>query len=353
MPEPMKHAPVTTDRAAPRGRSAALLPASTVLARWAERLVEEWADERDRPALRAELRAAQTSDGDARVPYALAAGLWERVAATQGDPDFGLSFAQRVTPRDLGVIGYFASTASTLGGALDRALRFHRLLKDPSEIAVTTDAAAVRVVEGPPPGEAPYPRHLAEAILATYVVLGRQWTGAPLAAAAVRFRHAAPADTRAHERIFGCRPAFGAAANELVLPGEAALLPLGTADAALGRYLEPVAQASLSALPAGDPLLADLSRAILAALPDGYPSIDRLAKKLGLSARSLQRRLEDRGTRYQDVVDSVRHEAAERLLADPSVSVAEVAFLLGFSDASGLTRAFRRWTGHAPRRRTE
>jgi AraC-like DNA-binding protein len=165
----------------------------------------------------------------------------------------------------------------------------------------------------------------------------------------VRFQHASPDDTRAHEQVFGCRPRFGAPVNELVLPGGAARLPLGTSDPTLGRYLEALAAARLAALPAGDPLLADLARAVVDALPDGVPSIQRVARKLGLSARSLQRRLGERSTRYQHVVDAVRHQAAERLLADASLPVAEVAVLLGFSDTSGFHRAFRRWTGRAPR----
>ncbi|MFT3768249.1 MAG: AraC family transcriptional regulator [Minicystis sp.] len=338
--------------AEPRSRvDARPRPASSVLAAWIERLVDLAAPADQRLDLRRELEAARDArDPDARLPYRLVAEMWDRLTATHPDPAFGLSFAEQIAIRDLGITGYFASTAETLGEAFDRVLRFHRLLKDPSEISITTTPTGIHVVEGPPPGESPFPRHLAEAILATYVVLGRRWTAAPLPVLSVRFCHPEPADLREHERIFGCRPAFDAPVNELVFPRAIADVPLTAADAALGRYLEPVAEARLAALSSADRLLADVSRVVLAALPDGYPSIERVARKLGLSARSLQRRLEERSTRYQDVVDNVRHQAALRLLDDASLSVAEVAFLLGFSDASGFQRAFRRWTGRAPRR---
>jgi AraC-like DNA-binding protein len=290
------------------------------------------------------------SSGDLRVPYRRVAALWEALPAAHGDDAFGLRFAQRVEVGALGVLGYFARCAATLGAAFERVARYHRLLKDPSELSISVSALEVRVVEMPPPGEGPYPRHLAEAILAAYVVLARQWTGAPIAARAATFQHARPGGGRAHREVLGCEPIFGAAENALVLAGSVARLPLVTADAALGGYLEAAVSSALAALPAGDALLADVSRAIVAELPDGYPAIDRVARRLAVSSRSLQRRLKERSTRYQDVVDQVRHEAAVRLLGDASLSVEEVAFLLGFSDASGFHRAFRRWTGRAPRR---
>jgi AraC-like DNA-binding protein len=327
------------------------MAASTTLAAWTLRLVTEAAPPAQRATLLADLAApGDPRDGDARVPYRAAVALWESLPAAHADPDLGLSFAATMATSHLGVVGYFASTAGTVGGALERVLRFHRLLKDPSELSITFAPDAVHIREAPPPGEARFPRHLAEAILGAYVVLARQWTGQRVEATAVRFQHAAPGDTRAHERLFGRRPTFGASENALVLPGAAARLPLRTADAALASYLEPVAAARLQALPAGDRLLAEVGRTVLDALPDGYPSIQGVARKLGLSSRSLQRRLEERSTRYQDVVDGVRRDAATRLLADPSLSVAEVAFVLGFADTSGFHRAFRRWTGRAPRR---
>jgi AraC-like DNA-binding protein len=304
-----------------------------------------------RAALAAELEGSRDPrDGDARIPYRAAVALWERLPAAHADPDLGLSFAATLGTSHLGVAGYFVSTAETVSVALQRLLRFHRLLKDPSELSITLAPDAVRIVEAPPPGEPRFPRHLAEAILAAYPVLARQWTGLPVGVTSVCFQHASPGDTRAHERLFGCKPVFGARENALVLPAAVARLPLRTADAALAGYLEPVVSARLAALPEGDRLLAEVRRAVLDALPDGYPSIQRVARKLGLSSRSLQRRLEERSTRYQDVVDHVRSDAAARLLADVSLSVAEVAFVLGFADTSGFHRAFRRWTGHAPRR---
>lgn len=337
-----RRAPATV-RSAPKTGPRA--PASTTLAAWTRRFVMESA-----PAAARSHVLAGLGEGDARLAYADAAALWERLPAGHADPDLGLSFAETLTTAHLGVAGYFASTAETVGAALERVLRFHRLMKDPDELSITVTPDAVRVVEAPPPGEARFPRHLAEAILGAYPVLMRQWTGLPVEVTSVRFQHAAPPDTRAHQRLFGCVPTFGARDNELVLVGAVARLPLRTADAALASYLEPVVVARLAALPAGDPLLGDLGRAVLDALPDGYPGIQRVARKLGLSSRSLQRRLEERSTRYQDVVDGIRHAAAVRLLSDATLSVAEVAFVLGFSDTSGFHRAFRRWTGQAPRR---
>jgi AraC-like DNA-binding protein len=305
-------------------------------------------------ALRAERGlSAQNGERDDRMPYDVAAELWQLLSRKSGDRDFGLHFAERLAVKDLGVVGYLAATADDLAASLDRVFRFHRLLKDPAEMVIETTASAIRIVEGPPPGAASFPRHLAEMILASYVVIFRGLTGSPIRACRVSFQHPSPGDTTEHLRIFGSPPLFDAADNELVLPAEVGQLGLRTADPVLSTYLERLADAELSALTPPDPLLVAVASEVRAALPDGYPSIQRVARKLGLSARSLQRRLEERRANYQQIVDRVRLDTARRLLADSSLSVAQIAFLTGFSDTTGFNRAFRRWTGQNPRRRSD
>ena len=83
-------------------------------------------------------------------------------------------------------------------------------------------------------------------------------------------------------------------------------------------------------------------------LTDGIPSLAQVASDLGMSARTLQRRLSDQGLTFQALVDQARRETAERFLADTRYSSAEVAFLTGFSEQSAFTRAFKRWAGQTP-----
>lgn len=84
-------------------------------------------------------------------------------------------------------------------------------------------------------------------------------------------------------------------------------------------------------------------------LSEGVPTLSLIASELGISARTLQRRLSDQGHSFQGVVDMARQDLAQRLLRETDYSLAEVAFLTGFAEQSGFTRAFKRWAGQTPR----
>jgi AraC-like DNA-binding protein len=106
---------------------------------------------------------------------------------------------------------------------------------------------------------------------------------------------------------------------------------------------------SLSATSKEHSLTGDVRTALRHAMSGGRPSIDKIAKSLGMSARTLQRRLEEAGTTYQRVLDEVRRESARRLLANTEIDTEEVAFLLGFEEYNSFTRAFQSWEGTTPK----
>jgi len=115
-----------------------------------------------------------------------------------------------------------------------------------------------------------------------------------------------------------------------------------------------IASAALAHAPSPNALAATVAAKIEAALP-GDVSADAIANALKMSARTLQRRLEDEGRSYSSVLDEVRATVAKKLLANPSLALAEIAFRVGFSDLATFSRAFKRWTGAPPgtyRRRT-
>ena len=95
-------------------------------------------------------------------------------------------------------------------------------------------------------------------------------------------------------------------------------------------------------------LAAEVRAAVAAALPDGQPNKSQVARRLGMSERSLHRRLADDGHTFQDIATQARRDAAESLLRSSDHTLADVAFLTGFSDQTAFSRAFKRWTGHTP-----
>jgi AraC-like DNA-binding protein len=164
----------------------------------------------------------------------------------------------------------------------------------------------------------------------------------------VRFKHEEPPDTSEHTRIFGCPVRFGADVNAIVFDPALLALPLRSADPVLAEILAAADDEALARLP-GTTSTADVVRRRLPELlTNGEATLAVTARAVGMSERSLQRRLRDDGVSYQKLLDDVRRELAEHYLARDDLSTADVAFLVGFSDPASFHRAFKRWTGVTP-----
>jgi AraC-like DNA-binding protein len=169
--------------------------------------------------------------------------------------------------------------------------------------------------------------------------------------ARVEFAAALPADTAEHERVFGCPLRFAAERNALLIDRrDWHRAPARPANDSLFEVLEQHAALLLAGLPPASPLLAELREAVTAELRDGGATLARVGKRLGMSGRTLQRRLDEQQLDFRAVVDEVAAELAKAYLRDQALGLAEIAFLLGFADQSAFTRAFKRWTGVTPGR---
>jgi AraC-like DNA-binding protein len=310
----------------------------TVVAAWTRSIVEYAAArgvELDDVMAAAGIDAATMERPDARIPADADDRIWQAAIERLADPDLGLHLAEgAISARSLGVVGYLTRSSATVGQALARARRFHRL-----------DQSGVTVSERPHDG--PWPRAIAETIVANYVTLARSWTGEQLIPLEVRFQHARPRSGE-HERIFGCPVRFGAPDNAVKFAADDLRRRLRTADSQLLAYLESWAEERLAALAPSRSFADDVRLAVRDCLDHEHSvEIGAVARRLGTSPRSLQRRLLEQGVTFRTLVDAIRrHRAAALLGADASIS--DVADRLGYSDARAFRRAFRRWTGQAP-----
>jgi AraC-like DNA-binding protein len=191
------------------------------------------------------------------------------------------------------------------------------------------------------------PRHVAEFIVAAWLVVARQATGRHLVPIEASFRHAAPGDLTEHRRFFGARVRFGGAANGLVLPRRLLDLPLVAAEPGLTAVLERHMRTLAERMPTVESLSARVRQIVAGALPEALGE-EAVARRLRISRRTLQRQLAVEGTSFRAVFDALRRDLATRYLHEREIGVAEVAFLLGFSEASAFHRAFRRWCGTTP-----
>jgi AraC-like DNA-binding protein len=288
-------------------------------------------------------------DPDARVPVEPALRAWQRAAAMTGDPAFGLSASEQLQPGSLGALGYAIHGSATLGEGLRRLAAFLRLVNPHARLLLVEDGDAARLqIETDHDSSPDELRHPVECLVAGLLRIARRTTGETMAAERVSFRHSAPADNAPHRRVFGVAPAFGQPVSELVFPRRALDLPTLAPDGAIVSSLERHLRDQLSKLPVEDDIVSRARAALLLELRRGEPELGRLAERLRMSERTLQRRLEQKGTSLRALVDGVRRELAMKHLGEPRESIAEIAFLLGFAEVSAFHRAFKRWTGSTP-----
>ena len=282
---------------------------------------------------------------DHRISESVRCRAWVDAAEQSQDPVFGLHVAAHAPVGAYDVLDYALYFSETLQEAVDHITRFHRVLCDAWAFTfeVHGGSARVRRVERTPPCEA-------ESNFALLTLRARELTGVALTAREVRFSHAAPSDTRRHEELFRCPVLFERATTELIFSATDLTLPLRTANAGVNRILDRYMTQALERLPNNESFVERVRVAVARTLRSAAPTLERTARELHASPRTVQRKLGEHGTSHTEVVDSVRREIAERLVAEKRMSITEIAFLLGFSDLSGFRRMYKRWTGMSPAR---
>jgi AraC-like DNA-binding protein len=291
------------------------------------------------------LSQAQLDDPETRVPTVLVARLLEQAIRASGNRDIGLHAARFLDGAHVGIAEYLARSRPTLREALQAGARYVRLLGDGAHFGMERKGKlAIGRVWFDPQLVVHEAAH--EFVLAISVLHARRITGLrELAPLEVHFMHAQPADIALHKKLFRCAVRFGMPATQTVMSAEFLEMRMAQAEPALGRLLEHQADAMLERLPDGDDL-ATRVRELLRherTLRDG--SAQRVARQLGMSVRTLSRRLDGERTSYRALLDEVRQQSALRELTQGTRPIAEIADRLGFASSQSFHRAFRRWTG--------
>ena len=309
------------------------------------RALDEWGHDVDAVLGRAEIRRPDLDDAERRISHAQYEAVWIAAEETTGDPYLGLHLLEQehATAHDLLV--YIASTAPTRREAYERAVRYTRIAHDGLEI-VLHEVDGQNVCETRIRGQRDVPV-IAQFSVGLIVKMAPRVIGVqPLRE--VWFRQPEPEDPGEFARVLGLPCRFATPYNAVVAPPVDADGPLPRSDEALCELLEEQAADKLSRVPRGDDFVEQVRGQIAASLTKGDPSAEGVAAALKLSARTLRRRLSAGGVSHQRLLDEVRCELATKALLQRGASVGEVAYLLGFSDASAFHKAFRRWTGKRP-----
>jgi AraC-like DNA-binding protein len=271
----------------------------------------------------------------------------EYAAEAMDDSAFGLHLAKQIDPRDVGLYFYASSAARDLGEALALFSRYCRIANEAFHLTQRSADAAIEFEFVGLPRYAS--RHNMEYVVAGIRTALRTISGRNVAPTKVAFAHNRNSDVREFERFFGCPVEFGAPNNLLLISADALHLPLITADPKLLRVLRPYCDAAAKERNAKPGTLCSAVEAeVEKLLPDGKAQAEIVAKVLGLSLRTLARRLADEGTTYGEVVDQLRKSLATQYLNDPGMSLGQIAWLLGYEGSTSFNHAYKRWTGRSP-----
>ncbi len=250
---------------------------------------------------------------------------------------------------DYGAFGLAWKSALNLRGSYERAERYARVLTSVSTYQVR-DAEEGVYMHLHREGERRLGLRLSnEATIASIAAISEEVSTARFQPRAIYFRHRAPRSTVAHERHFGCPIHFGADMDALLVSTALLQTPNRIGDRSISKFFDTHLEEELSKYDDSASLERRVRIQVSQALSQGIPKISDVAGCLGLSGRTLQRRLSDRGYSFQILVDESRRELAERLLKETKYPLAEIAFLTGFSEQSAFNRAFKRWAGQTPR----
>ena len=317
---------------------------------FARKMVAEAGDRVDGRSLLADLELDISADWDPKVmiPDDSYYRMLERLATQVDVTDLPVRVGASMQLDEYGALGLAFKAATNLRASYDRVERYARLWTSVVRYELRTGPEGVLFIVHRP-GERRLGMRLSnETTLAASVSIARQVSPQPVTPVRVLVQHAAPGDISAHEHWFGCPVLFDAGMDAILYGADTMAQPNMLGDAGISRYLLSHLDAELSEITTDPPLVSQAKRAIAQALSEGAPKMVDIARGLGLSARSFHRRLSDHGVSFQTLTEETRRDLAEGLLRDDRHSLAEIAFLTGFSEQSSFTRAFKRWVGVTP-----
>jgi AraC-like DNA-binding protein len=294
------------------------------------------------------LRRSDVNDAEARISYPAVIGLMERAAALLDDPSLGLRLGASYEARDSGLLGFVVLNSPTLKDALDNLQRYFHVIGDGEDIDIEQNRLhlVLRFRETDPALRGL--RHNSEYMAAIIVRACRDITRKRISPVRAEFIHAQPNTSVAYDRYLGCAVRFHSEWDALVYDAGKAQLPVVGADDKLLKVLERACRHVLGPAPRKRDVVNDVREWAMDRMTKGTVHIDDAALVLGLSAKTLERRLAENGKTFSSLIDDIRSGLAKRYLSETDFRLEQIAYLTGYSEPAALVRAFKRWTGTTP-----
>jgi AraC-like DNA-binding protein len=301
------------------------------------------------PLLRSAGLTERDMEGQRRISAIAQTKLLEHAAEALGDSAFGLHLAQQTNPREARLLFYVSSAATNVGETIALYARYCRIVNEAMDVKLLPAQDGV-TVELNLVGLSRYDARQSAEFTAAVALKGlRELVGRRIRPMKVAFAHTRNTHIREFERFFGSPVEFGATSDQVSLSNETLALPLVTGDPHLLETLRSFCDEAASErhTPA-QTLRASVESEVQKLLPNGTVDRGAVASALGMSERTLSRKLADEGATYAQVVDQLRRSLALQYVKERSLSLSQIAWLLGYEGSTSFNHAFRRWTGSSP-----
>ncbi len=295
-----------------------------------------------------DIKAETVRSPDAYIPIETYLRIQDGAAEYVNDPYLGLHMGEFAQPGSWSILGYLMMNCKTLGEAFEKSGRYHRIIGNLITGRMELGLGKVRVVYFTPPHAPQMSRHCFDSTFSSSVRLARTLSGLPLDPLEVTFIYPEPETRAEYERIFNCPVRFGRKDNSMTLDMRMGSLPVRMANPSLLEHFEQYARDFIAQMERNDATTQAVTKIILARLDDESLSIEKVAREMAVSVRTLQKRLEAEGIVFSDLLRDIRQRLAKKYLRE-NYSVEQITYLLGFSEPSVFRKSFKKWLGVTPR----
>lgn len=290
----------------------------------------------------------QLSDTDYRISARQYDALFGRIVAMTGFANFGLRCGRLVRPGHYGVVGYVVMNCHTFGEVLRQAERYQRIIGDVGH-SVARQVGETVELRWLPNISPVHPQLVEQHVTAiiSYAWWLTQVRNPPIS---IHFTHEPPTSIAEHKQFFGCPVLFSQPFEGITFPISYLDIPIPQPDPIMRDLMTRHAETLLAQLSERNVFLDEIKALLALRMAEAVPTLESVAQHLNIHPRSLQRRLQDEGWTFKQLLDETRKEATVHYINDAGIALPEIAFMLGFAEQAVFQRAFKRWTGKTPGR---
>jgi len=298
---------------------------------------------------KAGIELVKLTDPDARFSVKQMQTLWRLAVETTGDPCFGLKAGQQIQPTALHGLGFAWLASDSLRLALKRLAKYSSLLSTFANISMEEDDQKTHLIFSAGDPKTQLAPETSDFYLVAIFRMCELTSGKPLIVKHVYINRPLPVEVlrRQLDAICRCPITYGSSDIVLEFDNHTLDVPLTTPNPKLARIHDNIVEDYLAQY-LSNSITHQVSEIIINHLPSGAPNAEDIAGQLGISRRTLHRKLEQEGVNFRELVNSTRQKMAKSYLESRSRPLSEIAYLLGFSSPANFTRAFKRWHGISP-----